>query len=298
MAAIGQHTLAGITVIVPALNEEPVIASVVGSIVHQVKGHFGDDYEVILVNDGSSDRTGEIMAGFAADSRKIRVLHNNPNIGLGPSYMRGLEEAKHEYVMMLCGDGGLPADSLPAIFAEVGKADIVIPYIVNLRSLKPPLRYWLSEAYTGLFNLIFRNRLRYYNGLPIHRLDLIRQIPIRAMGFSFQAGFLTAALAARCTYIEVGVDGFGNPRGSTAMSRRNLWATFLTLWELIITVRKIHSGQIVIERTDSRATASAMGEKAAELSEISATPVETVEVGEGTEVVPGFATRAQKATVE
>ena len=122
MAAIGQHTLAGITVIVPALNEEPVIASVVGSIVHQVKAHFGDDYEVILVNDGSSDRTGEIMAGFAADSQKIRVLHNNPNIGLGPSYMRGLEEAKHEYVMMLCGDGGLPADSLPAIFAEVGKA--------------------------------------------------------------------------------------------------------------------------------------------------------------------------------
>jgi glycosyltransferase involved in cell wall biosynthesis len=51
----------------------------------------------------------------------MRVLHNRPNIGLGASYQRGVAEARHDYVMMLCGDGGLPASSLPPIIEKIGR---------------------------------------------------------------------------------------------------------------------------------------------------------------------------------
>src|SRR4051812_46432882 len=101
-----------ISLIVPALNEEGVVGKVVESILKQTSEHFSD-YEVILVDDGSTDRTGSIMDRFAERNPRVRVLHNERNIGLGASFRRGLRSARLQYVMLLCGDGGLPAHSLP-----------------------------------------------------------------------------------------------------------------------------------------------------------------------------------------
>ena len=122
------------------------------------------DYEIILVDDGSLDATGEIMDRLASLYDKIRVLHNPTNCGLGASYKRAIGEVRFEYVMMLCGDGGLPAESLPPIFDAIGAADIVVPYMTNLRTIKTPLRYALSRSYTNLLNFLFQQKLQYYNG--------------------------------------------------------------------------------------------------------------------------------------
>ena len=117
-----------ITLIVPALNEQRLITPTVEQIVAETEGRFLD-YEILLVNDGSTDDTGRLMDALAAGNPRIRVLHNDGNQGLGYSYRRGLAQARHEYVMLLCGDGGLPASSLPAIYTQIGTADIVIPHM-------------------------------------------------------------------------------------------------------------------------------------------------------------------------
>ncbi len=225
-----------ISLIVPALNEEAIIESTIREIVAQLEGRFADQ-EIILVDDGSTDSTGEIMDRLAYEYGSIRVLHNPTNCGLGASYRRAVEEARFEYVMMLCGDGGLPADSLPPIFDAVGTADIVVPYMINLREIKTPSRYALSRIYTTLLNILFRQKLRYYNGLPVHRLDLLRQIVIASSGFGFQGEILIKLLKAGCSYVEVGVLGAEKTNRSKAVSLRNFANVSKTLtlliWEII-----------------------------------------------------------------
>src|SRR3979490_48374 len=117
-----------ISIVIPALNEETVVEGVVRDIAEQVAASF-TDYEIILIDDGSTDKTGDIMDRLATELPNVRAIHNPGNIGLGSSYQRGLAEARGDYLMMLCGDGGMPAASLPPIFAAVGSADIIVPFI-------------------------------------------------------------------------------------------------------------------------------------------------------------------------
>jgi glycosyltransferase involved in cell wall biosynthesis len=91
-----------ISLIVPALNEEAVIEEVVHQIRERVRARAAN-YEIILVDDGSQDSTGQIMERLAAEDPGIRVLHNTTNAGLGASFQRGLAEARLDYVMLLCG---------------------------------------------------------------------------------------------------------------------------------------------------------------------------------------------------
>lgn len=224
-----------ISLFVAALNEEGVIETTVREVVSEVAPRFAQ-YEIILVDDGSSDRTGEIMDDLGAEFPEIRVIHNSRNLGLGRTYSIGVEAARYEYVMLLCGDGGLPASSLPDIFDAVGSADIIIPYMLNLKRIKSPARYFLSRGYSKLMNLIFQQSIVYYNGLPVHRRDYLRQITITSTGFGFQGEILIKLLKAGSSYREVGVNGAELTNSSSALRPRNLVSVFITvmglIWEL------------------------------------------------------------------
>ena len=221
-----------ITLIIPALNEQAVIRNVAEQAIDCTRTHFAD-YEVILVDDGSTDSTGEIMETIARNQPNVRVLHNDGNRGLGTCYQRGVALASKNYIMLLCGDGGLPAASLPAIYACVGRADIVIPYMRNLRQIKTPFRYFLSRTYTRLLNILFGFHLNYYNGLPVHRADLLRKITITSKGFGFQGEVLIKLLKSGCTYVQVGVNGAEETRRSFALRPLNFVSVIRTLLHLI-----------------------------------------------------------------
>jgi len=212
-----------ISFIVPALNEEAIVATVIDQIMDRVTGNFVD-YEVFLVNDGSSDRTGELMESAARCYQKVRVIHNPRNLGFGSSYQRGLSECRFDYVMLLCGDGGLPAASLPPIFERIGTADIVVPWMTNLREIKTTARYMLSRIYSTLLNLMFGLNLHYYNGLPVHRRDLLQKIEITSGGFGFQAEVLVKLIKSGATFVEVGVLG-AEEKGHSVAVRPGSWVS-------------------------------------------------------------------------
>jgi glycosyltransferase involved in cell wall biosynthesis len=220
------------TLIVPALNEEKLIVETVEQIVEVTEGRFAE-CEVLLVNDGSTDSTGRLMDGLAARNPRIRVFHNPTNIGLGSSYHLGVAHARYEFVMLLCGDGGMPASSLPAIFDKIGSADIVVPYCKNLKQIKGPGRYMLSRTYTMLLNTLFGLRLQYYNGLPVHRVELVRSVAGTSDGFGFQAEILVPLLRAGRTYVEVGVMGAEKANRSSALRLKNVISVSRTLGRLL-----------------------------------------------------------------
>jgi len=223
------------TFVVPALNEEEIIEETVKEIL-EISRPLLQRLEVILVDDGSTDKTGEVMDRIAVENDEVRVLHNDGNIGLGASYQRGLQDSRGDYFMLLCGDGGMPASSLPPILEQVGKADIVIPYMTNLKTIKSPFRYLLSRTYSTLLNVIFGQNLHYFNGLPVHRVDLLNTISITSRGFGFQGEILIKLLKSGCSYVEVPVLGAENSNKSSALRIPNIFSvakTFLSLWREI-----------------------------------------------------------------
>jgi glycosyltransferase involved in cell wall biosynthesis len=226
-----------ITFVIPALNEEDVIVRVVGDVVGELDA-LRLDYEIVLIDDGSRDRTGALMDELAAANERIRVIHNGRNVGLGESYKRGLAEARGDYLMMLCGDGGFPAASLPLVLAQLGTADILVPYMLNLARIKTPLRLILSRTYTTLLNVLFGQRIRYYNGLPVHKTANLRSLEIKSSGFGFQAEILIKLIRSGCDYKQIGVLGAEETKRSNALRLRNVVSVGRTLARLVVEVMR------------------------------------------------------------
>src|SRR3989344_7951124 len=89
-----------LSITVPALNEEGNIANSVKEIQEGVKGKV-KDYEIMIFDDGSTDKTGKIADKLAKKSPKIKIIHNRSNKGVGYCYREGLRLAKFEYYMYI-----------------------------------------------------------------------------------------------------------------------------------------------------------------------------------------------------
>jgi dolichol-phosphate mannosyltransferase len=209
-----------VSVFVPAYNEaanlEGALRDIVGA------ADVLADYEVIVVNDGSRDGTGQLAERLAQENRRIRVVHQPRNLGIAAAYERALDEAKLEYFSFLPGDGEIAPESIRDIFAAVGTADIVAPYHGNsqARQLHRRILTWTS---TRLVNTLFGLRMRYFQGPCIYPTPLARSLPKTAGGFYFLTEMLVHAARAGYSYVEVPLTHQDRSHGrSKAVSVRNV----------------------------------------------------------------------------
>jgi len=212
-----------VSFVFPALNEEGNIEAAVASVRQALEKTPLADYELILVNDGSTDRTGTVMDQLAVQYEKIRVVHNPRNLGYGGAFKRGAAEARLDYVIRICGDNSVPLQGIVLILGRLGQADLVIPNIAN-----PELRSWgrriASRGFTVIINLLFGQHVRYYNHAVAFPRELLNSIRISTDGFAYQAEALVKLLKAGCTFVEVGVADLERVHGkSTALRPQNLW---------------------------------------------------------------------------
>jgi len=226
-----------LTFVVPALNEEGNLAATIQAIDSAASGLL-TDYEVIVVDDGSSDGTGRIADGLAAQDERRRVVHHRTNRGLGYSYREGVRLATCDHVLMVPGDNEISGDSIRALLAEFGRADIINAYPHN-PEVRPLGRRLLSLLFVQLFNRLFGLRLRYYNGPAVQRADLVRACAITTDGFLYHAEVMVQLVKSGASYIEVGMtlrrrdyggskalrwsNFVGVARTIYALCRRGLW---------------------------------------------------------------------------
>ena len=220
-----------ISFVVPALNEEKNVEAAVAEIVKAADGRF-PDWEVVLVNDGSTDGTAAVMERMAAANPHFRVVHNPTNLGFGGAYKRGVAAARCEFVMLVPADNEHPAEGLIPILDAVGRADIVIPYVENTGA-RSFFRRKASTGFTTLINLMFGLHVRYYNGLVVHRTRLVQAVGIETNGFGYQAEALVKLLRQGHSYFEIGTVVSERKSGqSSALKPRNLWILFKGLLRL------------------------------------------------------------------
>jgi len=198
------------------MNEEgnllPTVESVSGALAHR-----GWDYEIIIVDDGSRDRTGEIADGLAARDSCIRVHHHRRNIGLHAAYLKGIELARKEYIGWVAGNNIITQPNLDAILSRVGEADMILSYPdVDPRRKR---RRWVSRSFVILLNLLFGVRLRYYTGPCVYRAEAAKKLRPIAHGSMMVPELLLRLIKAGETYIQVDIRPKRRTAGTTKTFR-------------------------------------------------------------------------------
>lgn len=225
--------MSGLTVIVPALNETHTLQSVVRDITQAADASGHEDLEIIVVDDGSTDGTGECADFLEAQLDWVRASHHHENRGLSSAYETGLALATKEYVCWIPGDGEMAPSSIGAIFRAIGTADLVVPYHGT-----PHKRTWLRRVLTwgstAQLNWLLGHQLSYYQGTIVYPTALARRLPRTESGFFFCAEMLCHALDDGASYIEVPLEHVERQHGvSKAVGWRQILraeALILRLW--------------------------------------------------------------------
>ncbi len=172
------------TITVPAFNEEGVIGPTLDTIL-QVLSNISEDYEILVFDDRSTDRTGSIIDEYAKKHPKIRAIHNPKNMGIGYAYRKGLELATKTHYTLIHGDNEISPELIQVILSSAGKADFIITHIEkDTRSLSRKL---ISKLFTMLVNSMFGLHVRYYNGPTLIPVKLLKEIQILTDGHAFMA---------------------------------------------------------------------------------------------------------------
>jgi glycosyltransferase involved in cell wall biosynthesis len=178
-----------LSVIILAFNEEALIGKSVLEALDDLKADGIEDYELVLVDDGSTDGTGTEMERLAKQYSRIRVLHHERNRGMGAGVRTGLEAAVGEYLMWLPGDAQFRLAPLLEAMPLMAECDFVIGLRPAARK-RQVIRGFISWCLHSFTRFLFSVDATDYCGLFIMRR---RDLP-RLIGKSDDVFFTTELL--------------------------------------------------------------------------------------------------------
>ncbi|OGD25305.1 hypothetical protein A2819_00275 [Candidatus Azambacteria bacterium RIFCSPHIGHO2_01_FULL_40_24] len=192
-----------VSIAIIALNEAGNIENAIKNAVNALEKQGFLDFEILAINDGSTDDTRKIIENLAAQNRRIKAFHNFKPQGLGYDFRIGSSWASKDYFGWFPGDNETLPETITAILEQIGKADIIIPYTVN-REVRSIYRRFLSTAFVTMFNVIFGLKLKYFNGPCFFKRDLLKTAEMTTDGPAYMAEILVQLVRRKDTsYVEV-----------------------------------------------------------------------------------------------
>jgi len=228
-----------LSVVVVAHNDSGTLAATVERVVRALAITI-EEFEIIIVDDGSTDDTHEVSERVAARHDSARALRNPLVQGIGHSFMGAVESAVGKaFVVYIPANNTWPYRSFLELFGNIGKADILTSYPINLLDTMSATDRMVSRGYTFLINLLLGRGLSYYNGLTVYPTEFLRKANIGTRGFGFQAEALLKAIFAGYSFLEVALPVDESAvRRARAASAGNILSAGRTLlrvfWELRI----------------------------------------------------------------
>jgi glycosyltransferase involved in cell wall biosynthesis len=196
-----------ISITIPCFNEQHNIVNTVSECIKAVS-IVNLDYEIIIIDDCSSDESCMLIAKNFSNNANIRFYKNQKNLGLAKTLIKGFNLSKKEFLTWVPGDNNHPHVGLALTYSKIKKNyDLVIPFHLNINNRKV-FRVYLSNIYTMIVNFLSSNNVRYYNGLIVYnrRFFIEKKTTIMAnFNMSFLAGMLILILHKTSNYIEVPV---------------------------------------------------------------------------------------------
>jgi glycosyltransferase involved in cell wall biosynthesis len=227
-----------LTVVVPAYNEEALLAGTVRGLRAALR-ELEVGAEIVVVDDGSRDATPRIADELAASDPIIAVCHQQ-NQGLGGALRTGIDRARGEFVLAWPADMPVTTADLAPFTSRLGSADV----LVGTRSARAgyhPLMRFNSWLYPKLVAVLFGLRLRDVNWIHVYRTSLIRRVTLTQRGIPMLTEALVRLRDLGATFAEVPSEMKPRAAGVASASRfRVMWRTLRELLAFRRTWRREH----------------------------------------------------------
>jgi dolichol-phosphate mannosyltransferase len=225
------------TVVVPTYNERANLEELIPRILGQLP-----DIELLVVDDGSPDGTGEYADSVAAENPRVHVLHRPGKMGLGSAYVYGFTRClatDTELVIQMDADFSHNPDEIPNLVERARTHDVVLGsrYITGANVVNWPLRRLFLSYFANVYTHII-------TGLPLrdstggfkcfHRKVLaeIELDTIRSDGYSFQIEMNFRSWRKGFSMVEIPIVFVDRHSGTSKMSRRIVWEAMWLVWRL------------------------------------------------------------------
>ena len=231
----------GISVFFPAYNDAKSIGKLVADAL-RILPDLTDDYEIIVINDGSEDETEDVLRELETEHEKLRVVTHEANKGYGAALQSGFKNASKELIFYTDGDGQYDVRELALLFEKLDeKTDIVNGY--KIERADRIRRKLLGESYNRMAHFFFN--------LPIRDVDcdfrLIRKSALEGINLTSVSGGICVELVYKlkrkgCNFTEIAVNHYSRPFGKSqfftlARVARTIF-DFFSLWLKLVVFRK------------------------------------------------------------
>jgi len=227
-----------ISVFFPCYNEQGNVARTVEQAL-EVLEKLNADFEVIIIDDGSTDSTGHIADEITRRNNRVKVVHHHPNLGYGAALRSGFKAATKELVFYTDGDGQFDIRELPPLLPLMDEADIVSCYRLNRQdNLIRKINGW---CWTKLVCFLFGMKVRDIDcAFKLYKREIFDHIELSSTGALINAEILARAVRLGYRLTERGVHHY--PRTAGKQTGANPCVILRAFKELIKLYSKIKKG--------------------------------------------------------
>ncbi len=223
-----------LSVFFPAYNEENNIEHTVLTAIETCK-KIAQKYEIIVVNDGSKDKTGEICDKLASQFPEVKIITHNPNRGYGGALKSGFYAARYEYIAFTDSDGQFDFSQIEHFIPFFDEYKVIIGY--RKKRVEGFLRALNAKAWGSLVNLLFGMRVKDVDcAFKVFKKEVIDAIPVlEAEGALISTELLVKIKKAGYAIKQIPVDHLprkgGRPTGANIKVIIRAFHELFKLWE-------------------------------------------------------------------
>jgi glycosyltransferase involved in cell wall biosynthesis len=218
-----------ISAVLPAYDEEENIEKATRDMAAVLDTLDLRDWEVIIVDDGSKDRTGEIADRLAAEApQHIRVFHHQPNRGYAAALKTGFTSARHQLIFYTDSDNQFDVKEMKRLLPLVEQADIVCGF--RIYRFDPLTRLIVSWVFNLIVRIMFRINVRDIDcAFKLFRREVFDKVTIESKKFFVDAEVLAKAKYHGFRLVEIGVRHYPRPAGRSTVRPHHVISTLREL---------------------------------------------------------------------
>jgi len=227
--------LEGISLFLPTYNEEENVAYMVNTACGVLEEIAGDNWEVLVVNDGSTDRTREITLELAAAEPRVRLVDHPANLGFGRAVRTGIENSIHDWVFYTDCDGQFDLGELNILWAHRNEADVVSGF--RRRRRDPGMRLVYSLGWNLITCMLFMRGFKDVDAsFKLYRRSIFEKVVPESTSGVVDFEIMTLARGKGFRILQIPVSHYPRRAGTVSFetSRRGFFAfvRFGAIWEL------------------------------------------------------------------
>lgn len=226
---IKPRALTSLSIFFPCYNEAENVGPMMEQAVKVGEG-YGIDYEVIVVDDGSSDRSAEIVRNWTAKNPRVRLVRHEKNLGYGAALRTGLKAATKDLVLLTDGDNQFHLSDIEKLFTKIDSCDVVVGHRQDRR----------DKSYRRLNGFLWTQMSRMLFGLQVRDIDCafklfrrkcLENLELRSDYLLIHAEILARLKKKGARIEEIGITHY--PRFAGTATATRLWPMLKSVGELV-----------------------------------------------------------------